>query len=130
MDPKGAKRPCSDDLEARMFAKRNPDGYRSLLPGIRVKTLCFGDKTLMTEFQFDAGSDLPEHSHPHEQTGYLLSGKVVFTCGGEDHVVLPGDSWCVSGDVTHSAHYVEDSVAVEVFSPVREDFLPDGPPAK
>jgi quercetin dioxygenase-like cupin family protein len=113
-----------------MFTKSSPDGYRSLLPGMRVKTLCYGDKTLMTEFRFEAGSDLPEHSHPHEQTGYLLSGHLVLTSGGEDHVVLPGDSWCVAGGVAHGAHYVEDSVAIEVFSPVREDYLPDGPAAE
>ena len=37
---------------------------------------------------------------------------------------MPGDSWCIGGDVEHGAEILEDSVAVEVFSPVREDYLP------
>ena len=39
-----------------------------------MKTLCYGDKTLMTEFVMDAGSRLPLHAHPYEQTGYLVKG--------------------------------------------------------
>ena len=39
----------------------------------------------------------------------------------------PGDSWCIPGHVEHRAEIIEDSVAIEVFSPVREDYLPDKP---
>ena len=38
--------------------------------------------------------------------------------------VGPGDSWCIPGDVAHHADVIDDSIAIEVFSPVREDFLP------
>ena len=37
--------------------------------------------------------------------------------------MMPGDSWCIGSDVPHSARALEDSVAVEMFSPVREDYL-------
>jgi quercetin dioxygenase-like cupin family protein len=109
-----------------MFTKHNRDGYREALPGIRIKTLCYGDRTLMTEFQMDAGSALPMHGHAHEQTGYLVRGHVVLTIGAVSHDVGPGDSWCIGADVEHGAQILEDSVAVEVFSPVREDYLPPG----
>jgi quercetin dioxygenase-like cupin family protein len=77
----------------------------------------------MTEFSLDKGNILPIHKHPHEQTGYLVSGKILLNIGDETFEVNPGDSWCVHSDVEHSADILENSVAIEVFSPVREDYL-------
>ena len=107
-----------------MFAKHAPENYLNPLTGIRMKTLCYGEKTLMTEFLLDAGSDLPSHSHPHEQIGYLVRGHIILLIGDQEYDVTQGDSWCVPPDVEHGARIREDSVAVEVFSPVREDYLP------
>ncbi|MGA3084355.1 MAG: cupin domain-containing protein [Thermodesulfobacteriota bacterium] len=108
-----------------MFYKCNPEGYRQVLEGIKLKTLVYGDKTLFTEFQLKMGSQLPKHAHPQEQTGYLVSGRIRLSIGGETFEVEPGDSWCVPGNVEHQAEILADSVAIEVFSPIREDYLPD-----
>ena len=107
-----------------MFAKRDEDGFRAAAPGISMRTLCYGSETLMTEFRLVHGHTLPVHAHPQEQTGYLVSGHIVLTIGGATHDVESGDSWCIAGGVEHGAEVLEDSVAVEVFSPVREDYLP------
>jgi quercetin dioxygenase-like cupin family protein len=109
-----------------MFSKRNTSGYKQALAGIRMKTLVFGDKTLFTEFLLDKGSVLPKHEHPHEQTGYLISGRITLSIRGITFDAQPGDSWCIPGNVEHGAEILEDSVAIEVFSPVREDYLPEG----
>ena len=109
-----------------MFEKGSKDGYRRALDGIEQKTLVHGGKTLMVEFRLQKGAALPLHSHPHEQTGYLVSGRIRLTIGSNVHEVLPGDSWCIPGNVLHNAEIIEESVAVEVFSPVREEYLPDG----
>jgi len=107
-----------------MFVKSSNEGYRSALAGIEQKTLAYGDKSLMVEFRLQKGVVLPLHSHPHEQTGYLVQGQIRLTIGADIHDVLPGDSWCIPGDVLHGAEIVEESVAVEVFAPLREDYLP------
>ena len=107
-----------------MFYKRTHDEYIQALPGIERKTLVYGDKTLTAEFRLAKGSQLPLHSHPQEQTGYLISGRMQFFIGDAVYDVEPGDSWCVPGNVEHRAEIREDSVAVEVFSPLREDYLP------
>jgi quercetin dioxygenase-like cupin family protein len=107
-----------------MFISATSDGYQEVLNGIRMKTLTYGEKTLMSEFRLTKGADLPAHQHPHEQTGYLVSGRIDLTIDGVVHAVRPGDSWCIPGGVTHSAKVHEDAVAVEVFAPVREDYLP------
>ena len=108
-----------------MFTAHDSDGYEPALPGIRRKTLAFGARTLLTEFRLAAGSELPSHSHPHEQTGYLASGRLRLRIGPEVFEAGPGAAWCIPGGVEHGADALADSVVVEVFSPVREDYLPE-----
>jgi quercetin dioxygenase-like cupin family protein len=110
-----------------MFDKHCMDGCKQALAGIEQKTLVHGDKTLMVEFRLQKGCTLPLHSHPHEQIGYLVKGHVRLTIGTDIYEALPGDSWCIPGNVLHCAEIIEESVAVEVFSPVREEYLPTTP---
>jgi quercetin dioxygenase-like cupin family protein len=108
-----------------MFEKQNEVGYVRAVDGIEQKTLVYGEKTLMVEFRLFKGAVLPLHAHPHEQIGYLVRGRIRLTTGTEVHLVEPGDSWCIAGGVQHGAEILEDSLAVEVFSPVRKEYLPD-----
>lgn len=108
-----------------MLYKSNGDGYKQILPGIKIKTLVYGDKSLLSEFRMEQGSQLPSHAHPYEQTGYLISGRIRFSIGEEAFEAEPGDSWNIPSDVTHRAEILADTVAIEVFSPVREDYLPE-----
>jgi quercetin dioxygenase-like cupin family protein len=106
-----------------VFAERADDGYTEPAPGVRLRPLVCGASTLMAEFRLASGHVLPAHVHPHEQTGYLVSGRIRLRIGGEAREMRPGDSWCVPGGVEHLAEILEDSVAVEVWSPVREDLV-------
>jgi len=106
-----------------MFTTHSKDGYKKALDGIEQKTLVHGAETLMVEFVLRKGALLPPHSHPHEQTGYLVKGKIRLTIGPDVYEATPGDSWCIQGGVLHGAEVIEESVAVEVFSPVRQDYL-------
>jgi len=108
----------------QMFYKSNSDGYKKIRPGIKIKTLVYGDKSLLSEFRMEQGSQLPWHAHPQEQTGYLVSGRIRLSIGEQTFEVEPGDSWNVPGDIRHRAEILADTVAIEVFSPVREDYLP------
>jgi len=108
-----------------MFYKRQNGGYKQALVGISQKTLVYGKETLLTEFKLSEGSLLPKHNHPHEQTGYLVSGRILLSVGDEEFEAKPGDSWCIPANVEHGALILEDSVAVEIFSPVRADYLPE-----
>ena len=109
-----------------MFGKHNGSGYTIALEGIERKTLVYGERTLMTEFLLRKGSVLPRHAHPHEQTGYLVKGRIRLSIGSEVADVHVGDSWCIPGNVKHGAEILEDSVAIEVFAPVREEYVPRG----
>ena len=107
-----------------LFAADSDQGFAPALPGIERKTLVYGERTLMTVFRMRKGSTLPVHSHPFEQTGYLVSGRVRLTIAGESFEAGPGASWCIPSDAAHGAEIAEDAVALEVFSPVRADYLP------
>ena len=107
-----------------MFRKKGTGTPRELLKGIELTTLVHGEKTLMGKFTLAKGTAIPAHSHPHEQTGFMVSGKLRFVVDGETMDVEAGDSWCLPGGAEHSAEALEDSVVIEVFSPVREDYLP------
>lgn len=106
-----------------MFKKADRLTFREIIDGVELSTTVHGEKTLMARFKLKKGADLPVHGHPHEQTGLLISGRIILTIDGVDHDTVPGDSWCIGSDAPHSVKAVEDSVAVEVFSPVREDYL-------
>lgn len=106
-----------------MYGKHSENGYTDVLDGIRIKTLCYGNSMLMTEFLLQKGAVLPEHSHPNEQTGYLVNGKIRLFIGDSARELIPGDSWSIAKDIIHRAEILEDSVAIEVFSPIRTDYL-------
>jgi quercetin dioxygenase-like cupin family protein len=106
-----------------MFGLDSPEGFHEAVPGIRLKTIARGESVLMTKFFMSAGAKLPPHDHPNEQIGYLLSGRITLRIGDSSRDVRPGDSWCVPSGVAHRADIVEDSTALEIFSPIRADYL-------
>jgi quercetin dioxygenase-like cupin family protein len=108
-----------------MFRKKDEGQKRQLLDGVHLKTLVHGEKTLMGEFRLAKGVEIPPHAHPHEQTGIMISGKVRFKVGDEMFQAETGDSWCIPGGIEHAVKVLENSVVVEVFSPIREDYLPE-----
>lgn len=128
-DPKTCERPPRH-TEALMITKSLDASWHELIPGIRISTLVHGEQTLMTRFLLQAGTTLPMHSHPHEQTGYLIKGRLTLTIDGVDHDIEPGDSWTIASGVEHGAVVRETALAIEVFSPVREDYLPYAPTAR
>lgn len=108
-----------------MFQRHASVNPRQLLDGVQLRTLAWGDKTLLTQFNLQPGSQIPAHQHPYEQTGYLVSGRMRLSVGEEHFEAEPGDSWCIPENVPHGATPHEACVVVEVFSPVREDYLPE-----
>ncbi len=105
-----------------MFGKNSDNGYREISNGIKIKTISYGETSLMTEFVLKKDSVLPEHKHIHEQIGYLVKGKIRLFIESESRLINPGDSWCVPSNVIHKAEIIEDSIAIEVFTPCREEY--------
>ncbi len=107
-----------------MFTQHATGKKRNMLEGIDMTTLTWGEKTIMVRFDLQKGSQLPSHHHIYEQIGFLVSGRIRLTIAGETVEVGAGDSWCIPSDAPHEAVAIEESVALEVFSPLRKDYLP------
>jgi quercetin dioxygenase-like cupin family protein len=109
----------------RIFMQYKPDSadYKELVPGVFMKTLTHGENSLLCEFQIKKGAIIPAHQHPQEQTGYLVHGSLRFFGDEGETIVEPGYSWNFKGGVIHGAMALVDTVAIEVFSPIRQDYL-------
>ncbi|MEM6316235.1 MAG: cupin domain-containing protein [Bacteroidota bacterium] len=70
----------------------------------------------------EAGHDLPEHHHVHEQVTNVLSGELEMTVGGETHLCTEGTVVTIPSNVPHSARALTDCFVVDVFQPARSDF--------
>jgi quercetin dioxygenase-like cupin family protein len=68
------------------------------------------------------GAVVPWHTHPHEQIGYLVRGRLRFQIGDEEQELSEGDSWLVPSNVPHFVTALEDSIAIDIFSPPREEY--------
>lgn len=92
------------------------------LPGLTRKTLATSQSMMLCEFTFEAHVEIPIHTHPHEQVGYLVKGHVEMTIDGKKNELKQGDSYCAPSNVPHGALTLEPSVIVDTFYPPREDY--------
>ena len=93
-----------------------------IFPGVFRRTIIWGERAMVCEITLPKGSVVRAHSHPHEQCGYLVSGKLEFTVDGATQVIEKGGGWAVPGGAEHSVIALEDTIAIDVFSPVREEY--------
>ena len=82
-------------------------------------------KNLMkVELKFEKGAIGAKDSHHHEQIGYIISGSLlVQEEGREDKVVVTGDSYYVEPDVVHGVVALEETMLLDIFTPMRKDFV-------
>lgn len=95
-------------------------------PGVFRTTLAWNEQTMLCHFRMKKGARIPLHDHPAAQNGYMVSGKVRFlNRDGEVVLAVAGTGYCFAPHETHGAEVLEDSVAIECFSPARPEYAPD-----
>ena len=108
---------------SRFFVRADPAAARPLFPGVSIRATA-GDALMLSLVTFEPGTAVPDHAHPHEQMGIMISGQLEFTIGGMTETLTTGDIWRIPGGVAHSARAVGGpAVALDVFHPIREDYL-------
>ncbi len=114
---------AEDQAQAdRYFVKAGSGAARELFPGVSIRASA-GDAMMLSVVTFEAGAAVPEHAHPHEQMGLLLSGRAEFTVGGVTRVLEAGDIWRIPGHVPHGVRALDGpAVALDAFHPVRDDY--------
>jgi quercetin dioxygenase-like cupin family protein len=101
------------------------DDVRSfvLADGVTGRPL-FGELGMLNLIEFEPGATVPLHSHPHEQLGIVLRGMQALVVDGVAHELAPMEGYVLPGGVEHSAYCGrEGALVLDVFSPVREDYV-------
>lgn len=109
-------------MRDRMVVKKS-DAKERVFKGVHLDSLAVGEKTMVTKMNYVAGNYATEHTHPHEQCGYVISGKYLMTIENKEYVLEPGDSYAVPGNLPHSFQVLETGEVIDVFTPHREDYL-------
>ena len=97
-----------------------------MLPGLARRTLVSDDRLMICRFDLEKGVEIPGHSHPQDQAGYVVSGRIRVSVNGMSHDLGPGDSYSAPSGAVHSALALEMSVVVDTFSPPRKDYRTSG----
>ena len=91
--------------------------------GVSFDVLAVGEKSMITRMNYLVGNIVPLHSHPSEQSGYVISGKYRINYENISEILNPGDSYSVPENVEHSWEVIENGEVIDVFSPPRPDYL-------
>ena len=107
-----------------MFVENKSIPSTDLGGGVTRKVLAYSKNLMTVELHFEKGAVGAPHSHPHEQIGYIISGKLVYQEEGqEDKILGTGDTSYVSPNVVHCVQILEETKLLDIFTPMREDFV-------
>lgn len=97
------------------------------LPHLQVEKLKLfpfaGDKLMTVQAELPKGSIAAKHSHPHEQMTYVAKGRVKVKMKGEEFILSQGGIVHFPSNEEHELEAAEDTILIDVFTPVREDFI-------
>ena len=90
---------------------------------IQRQIVGFDDKIMMVNVRFEKGGIGALHKHHHSQVTHISEGKFEVTIDDEKKILEKGDSFYIPSNVMHGVVCLESGLLIDVFSPVREDFL-------
>jgi quercetin dioxygenase-like cupin family protein len=91
--------------------------------GVSFDVLAIGEKSMVTKMNYKVGDQVPPHAHPNEQSGYVISGQYRIQYREFDEILNPGDSYSIPENVEHSLEVILGGEVIDVFTPLREDYL-------
>ena len=102
---------------------KKEDAKKRMFKGVLLDSLTVGEKSMVCKMNYVEGNFATLHQHPHKQSGYVISGKYRMTVDGQEYELQPGDSYAIPGNVLHSFEVIEGGEVIDVFTPIREDYL-------
>ena len=82
-----------------------------------------GEREMLAQVYVKRGALVPMHSHESEQMSYILQGALKFLIGGEEITVREGEVLHIPSWVEHQAEALDDTFELDLFSPIRQDWL-------
>jgi quercetin dioxygenase-like cupin family protein len=110
-------------MARKKFLKDSDMQWEELGGGVSRKFLGYDNQIMMVKVKFEKGAIGSPHQHFHTQATYCVKGKFEFTIDGEKSIVEAGDGVYIEPNLMHDALCLEEGILIDVFSPVREDFL-------
>lgn len=91
------------------------------------RQMVWGERLMICRLRLQPRVVTPVHSHPHEQITLVERGRVVFTIDGQARTAAAGDILHFPPQVAHGATMLDEEVVlIDIFSPIRDEFLPRG----
>ena len=106
-----------------MFVKNSDIEKTELGGGVSRKILAYREELMSVEVHFEEGAVGAMHTHPHVQISYVLEGKFEATIDGETKIIEKGDTYVTAPDAPHGVVCLEAGVLLDIFTPMRKDFL-------
>lgn len=97
--------------------------WEDLGGGVSRQFLGWDNQIMMVKVKFEKGAEGTPHQHFHTQSTYCAAGKFEFNIDGEIKIINAGDGVYIEPNLMHGALCLEEGILVDVFAPVREDFL-------
>ena len=88
-----------------------------------TRRFVMADKSTMAIYDLKRGASVPVHTHDSEQLTYVLQGAMKFLVGGEEITVREGEVLHIPSWVPHQAEAIDDTFEMDIFSPIRQDWL-------
>ncbi len=97
--------------------------WKKVDAGVKRKVMAYDDKLMVVKVQFDKGAIGAIHQHSHSQVSHIESGRFEIEINGHKKMLAAGDAFYVAPNVLHGVVCLEAGVLIDVFSPMREDFI-------
>ncbi len=110
-------------VHEQLIARSSEIPYIQLDNKVKRRVLAHSAQLMLVEVVMETGGVGTVHSHPHSQNTYVLSGRFRFTMDGQELEVAAGDTLAFLPSVPHGTLCLEAGTLLDVFSPMREDFL-------
>ena len=110
----------------KVFIGNREIPWEQMDKGVKRKIMAWDDRLMVVKVSFDKGGVGNLHQHPHSQITHVESGIFEVEIGSEKKVLSAGDAFYIPPNVMHGAVCLEDGVLIDVFSPMREDFVSNG----
>ncbi len=97
--------------------------WETIDPKIKRKIMSYNEDLMLVKVAFQKGGIGATHKHPHLQISYIASGIFEIMVDGETKILKEGDVYFIPSNLNHGAVCIEDGMLIDVFNPMREDFL-------
>ena len=107
----------------KMFIENDTIQWEEVGTGIRRKIMAFNASLMLVKVEFEKGSEGTLHSHYHSQITHIETGMFEVEIENKKQILKAGDAFYISSNKMHGVVCLEAGVLIDVFSPMREDFI-------